>query len=122
MCKMLLSINPEHVENILNGNKQFEFRKIKCKSNVDKIVIYSTSPVMRVVGEVEVLEIIVDTPDEVWELTAEFSGITKHFFDVYFENKEKAVAYRLGKVKKYKEPLKLMDFGISFAPQSFVYI
>ena len=119
---MLLSINPEHVENILNGNKQFEFRKIKCKSSVDKIVIYSTSPVMRVVGEVEILEVIVDTPDEVWELTGEFSGITKHFFDMYFENKEKAVAYRLGKVKKYKEPLKLMDFGISFAPQSFVYI
>ena len=122
MCKMLLSINPEHVENILNGNKQFEFRKIKCKSNVDKIVIYSTSPVMRVVGEVEVLEVIVNTPDEVWELTAEFSGITKLFFDKYFENKDKAVAYRLGKVKKYKVPLKLADFGISFAPQSFVYI
>lgn len=68
------------------------------------------------------MAIIVDTPDEVWELTVEFSGITKHFFDVYFKNKEKAVAYRLGKVKKYKEPLKLMDFGISFAPQSFVYI
>ena len=38
MCKMLLSINPEHVENIMNGNKLYEFRKIKCKSDVDKIV------------------------------------------------------------------------------------
>lgn len=122
MCKILLSINPEHVENILNGNKQFEFRKIKCKSDVDKIIIYSTSPVMRIVGEVEVLGVIVDKPEKVWQLTAEFAGITKHFFDKYFENKEKAVAYRLGKVKKYKEPLKLMDLGLDFAPQSFVYI
>ena len=122
MCKILLSINPEHVENILNGKKQFEFRKIKCKSYVDKILIYSTSPVMRVVGEVEILDVIVNSPDEVWKLTAEFAGITRKFFDKYFENKEKAVAYRLGKVKKYKEPLKLIDFGISFAPQSFVYI
>lgn len=122
MCKILLSINPEHVENILNGNKQFEFRKIKCKSDVDKIIIYSTSPVMRVVGEVDVLEVIVDTPGEIWEITSEFAGITKRFFDKYFENKEKAVAYRLGKVKKYKESLKLVDFGIGVAPQSFVYI
>ena len=122
MSKMLLSINPEHVENILNGNKQFEFRKIKCKSDVDQIIIYSTSPVMRIIGEVEILDVIVDTPDEVWEATAEFAGITKKFFDMYFNNKEQAVAYRLGKVKKYKEPLKLADFGIGFAPQSFVYV
>ncbi|NLI93032.1 MAG: ASCH domain-containing protein [Peptococcaceae bacterium] len=122
MCKMLLSINPEHVENILNGNKQFEFRKIQCKSDVDKIVIYSTSPVMRVVGEAEVLDVLVDTPDKVWQMTAELAGITKDFFDKYFENKKKAVAYRLGKVQKYQKPLELSDFGINFAPQSFVYI
>ena len=24
MCKILLSINPEHVENIFNGNKKYE--------------------------------------------------------------------------------------------------
>lgn len=122
MCKMLLSINPEHVENILNGSKQFEFRKIKCKSDVDKIIIYSTSPVGRVVGEVEVLEVIEDTPEKVWNITAEYSGITKRFYDQYFEHREKAIAYKLGEVKKYREPLKLSDFGISFAPQSFVYI
>ncbi|AFQ45246.1 hypothetical protein [Desulfosporosinus meridiei] len=122
MRKMLLSINPEHVENIFNGSKQFEFRKIKCKSDVDKIVIYSTSPVMRVVGEVDLLGVIEDIPDKVWDITAEYSGITKRFYDQYFEHKEKAIAYRLGEVKKYREPLKLSDFGISFAPQSFVYI
>jgi len=52
MCKMLLSINPEHVENILRGGKTYEYRKILCKRKVDKIVIYSTCPVKRVVGEV----------------------------------------------------------------------
>lgn len=51
MCKMLLSINPEHVENILCGKKRFEFRKVCCKADVDKIIIYSTAPVMRVVAE-----------------------------------------------------------------------
>ena len=51
MCKILLSINPEHVENIFNGNKKYEYRKIKCKEKVDKIIIYSTAPIMQVVGE-----------------------------------------------------------------------
>ena len=122
MCEMLLSINPEHVENIMNGSKLFEFRKVKCKDDVDKIIIYSTSPVMQVVGEAQVLEIIVDNPESVWEITSEFSGISKLFYDKYYENKGKAVAYRLGKVKKYLEPLKLSDFGVNFAPQSFVYV
>jgi predicted transcriptional regulator len=119
---MLLSINPEHVENILNGSKQFEFRKIQCRSDVDKIIIYSTSPVMRVVGEAEVLDIIVDTPEQVWDKTFELAGISKQFYDVYFQNREKAVAYRLGKIIKYKEPAMLADFGINYAPQSFVYV
>jgi len=119
---MLLSINPEHVENIMNGNKQFEFRKVRCRPDVDKIIIYATSPVMKVVGEAEVIDVIVDIPEQVWEITSGFAGISKQFYDKYFQNKEKAVAYRLGQVKKYKKPLTLADFGINSAPQSFVYV
>ena len=106
----------------MNGNKQFEFRKVRCRSDVDKIIIYATSPVMLVVGEAEVVEVIVDIPEQVWEMTSEFAGISKRFFDKYYQNKDKAVAYRLGEVKKYKKPLTLADFGINFAPQSFVYV
>ena len=43
MCKLLMSINPEHVENILAGTKKFEFRKSKCKEQIESIVIYSTA-------------------------------------------------------------------------------
>ena len=52
MCKLLMSINPEHVDNILAGTKKFEFRKTKCKEKIESIVIYSTSPIMRVVADV----------------------------------------------------------------------
>lgn len=119
---MLLSINPEHVENIMNGNKLFEFRKVRCRPEVDKIIIYSTAPVMKVVGEADVIDVIVDQPEKVWEMTSEFAGITKPFYDKYYQNKEVAVAYRLGGVRKYKKTLTLADFGINFAPQSFVYV
>ena len=103
MCKILLSINPEHVENIMNGEKLYEFRKIKCKEKVDKILIYSTSPVMKVVGEADVVDVIVNSPELVWNVTAKHSGITKNFFDAYFQNRDRAVAYKLGKIIKYKE-------------------
>lgn len=122
MCRMLLSINPEHVENILLGIKRFEFRKVRCKSEVDKIIIYATSPVMQVVAEAEVTEIIEDNVQAVWNLTSEFAGISYDFYEKYYEGKEKAIAYKLGKVKKYSKPKLLSDYGLTFAPQSFVYV
>lgn len=122
MCQMLLSINPEHVENILLGLKRFEFRKVRCKSKVDKIIIYATSPVMKVVAEVEVAGVIEDDVQAVWQLTNKFAGISYDFYEKYYEGKERAVAYKLGKVKKYAKPKLLSDYGLTFAPQSFVYV
>ena len=57
MCKMLLSINPEHVANILSGKKKFEFRKVRCKEDVDKIVIYALEGELKREREkIEILE------------------------------------------------------------------
>ena len=122
MCRILLSINPEHVDNIKKDKKLYEFRKIQCKEKVDKIVIYSTFPVMKVVGEADVDDVIVDKPESVWDITSEYSGITKLFFDKYYKNKDKAVAYKLSNVIKYEQPKSLSNYGIKCAPQSFVYI
>jgi predicted transcriptional regulator len=120
--RLLLSINPEHVDNILQGSKKFEFRKVESQRPVDRIVIYSTAPVGMIVGEVEVMETVGGSPEEVWRQTAEFSGISKEFFDRYYRGKEKAIAYRLGEVKRYRSPKRLADVGVSSAPQSFVYL
>lgn len=38
MCKMLLSINPEYVKSILEGEKVYEYRKFRCREDVNKIV------------------------------------------------------------------------------------
>jgi len=122
MCQMLLSINPEHVKNILNGKKQFEFRKVRCSADVDKIIIYSTAPVMRVVAEARVEEIIEDDIMTVWSKTKEHAGISYDFYQKYYEGKKKAVAYRLRDIEAYEEPRSLSDYGIKYAPQSFIYL
>lgn len=122
MCAILLSINPKHVENIMNGTKRYEFRKKACKRPVNKILIYSTNPVMRVVGEAEVEDILIDDPEVVWKKTQKSSGIDKIFFDQYYEDRTQAVAYKLKNVIQYGEPKELKDYGISSAPQSFQYI
>lgn len=123
MCRMLMPIKPEYVEEILSGRKKYEYRKIKARNkNVDIMLIYSTSPVMKVVGEVEILDIIESTPNEIWSITSNYSGISKKIYDRYFREKETAVAYKIGKIKKYDNPLALSDIGINYFPQSFVYL
>ena len=122
MCRMLLSINPEHVENILNGTKQYEFRKVRCRADVDKIVIYATSPQKMVVAEAEIEDIIEDDVTDVWRQTSAFAGISYAFFRAYYRGKKKAVAYKLGKVKAYKKPRRLSDYDVAYPPQSFIYL
>ena len=122
MCRVLLSINPEYVEKILSGEKEFEFRKNRCKSDADKMVIYCTSPVMKVVGEADIVEIIEGTPAIVWKKTRSKAGVSKDFYDSYYSGRSKSVAYKLANIKKYKRPRTLESFGLYSAPQSFVYL
>lgn len=122
MTTILLSIKSNFVEKILAREKLFEFRKRVPDRHVDKIIIYSSSPVCAVVGEAEVAEILSDTPINIWNTTKNQSGIDAKFFFDYFNDKSVAYAYKLKNVKKYTKPKKLGDFGIKYAPQSFVYI
>lgn len=56
------------------------------------------------------------SPEEVWQRTAELSGISKELFDSYYAGKEKAIAYRLGEVSKYESPKRLADVCVASAP------
>lgn len=122
MVMLLMPIRPEHVNNIFAGMKKFEFRKTKCRRKIDGILIYATSPVKRIVGEAEVTNIVVGSPTSVWEQTSHSAGIGRHYFNQYYQDRHIAVAYALGEVIKYTQPLKLNDFGLKYAPQSYAYI
>ena len=122
MRNILISINPEFVEKIFDGSKKYEYRKIKCKQDIDKMIIYSTAPIMKVVGEAKVEKILEDSPDIIWEQTKEYSGIDFEFYQKYFKDRNKAVAYKFTNIKKYNEPKELSSYGIKSAPQSFVYV
>ena len=122
MCKILLSIKPEYVERIMDGSKIYEFRKRKCSKDIDGIIIYSTAPVKKVVAEADVSGILEGTPEQVWKKTKSQSGISAGFFFQYYAGKDRAFAYKLSNVKKFRRPKTLGEYGISCAQQSFVYV
>ena len=122
MSKMLLSSNPVHVDSILQGKKQYEFRKRRCKDGIDTILIYATAPQKKVVAEAEIKQVLVGTVQDVWKKTKKGAGISEDFFQAYYKGKTTAVAYELGRIIRFKKPLDLDTYGLSCAPQSFAYV
>lgn len=120
---VLLSIKPEYAFKIFEGTKKYEFRKsIFKRKDVRKVVVYASSPVQQVIGEFEIADILTDKVDIIWNRTKQYSGITKDFFDEYFQDKELANAIKVGKTTRFKTPKTLRDYNINAAPQSFMYL
>lgn len=121
--EVLLSIKPEFVEQIALGSKLYEYRKRIFKKQVDKVVIYASKPVGKIVGEFTIEDIIHEEPDVLWKLTKEYSGISKEFFNEYFENREEAFAIKIKNFYEYEEPIDpRIKFDNFTAPQSYMYI
>lgn len=121
--KVLLSIRPEYVEQIMNGNKRFEYRKRIFKKKVDSVIIYSTMPVGKIVGEFKIEKIINDSPEEIWNQTYQYSGVSEDFFRDYFSNYKEGFAIKIKEICKYKEPISPKDLFSNFvAPQSYMYV
>jgi|AntRauTorcE11898_2_1112593.scaffolds.fasta_scaffold39329_2 predicted transcriptional regulator len=122
--KVLLSIKPEFANKIFNGEKKFEYRRVIFKNkNVSKIVVYASSPVKKVIGEFDVGEIINTSKTELWNKTRKYSGITKDYFDKYFDDKEFGYAIEIKRVERFDKPKCLNEeYGVSSPPQSFVYL
>lgn len=122
--KILLSIKPEFAESILDGYKKFEFRrKIFKNKEVNSVVIYATMPVGKVIGEFEIEQVLSSEPDELWNMTKKYAGITRDFFDEYFSERDKGFAIAVKKPQRYETPVSLSELiPGAVPPQSFRYI
>jgi predicted transcriptional regulator len=120
---ILLSIKSEFAERILQGEKKYEFRRnIFRQSNVEKVLIYASSPVKRIIGEFEIDDILSLELDLLWTKTSYHAGVNKDFFDKYFYGKSIGNAIKIRNAKRYALPLELSFFNIKHAPQSFIYL
>ncbi|MDP3103480.1 MAG: ASCH domain-containing protein [Candidatus Methanoperedens sp.] len=121
---VLLSVKPKYAEKIVEGKKKYEFRRaIFKKQNIEKVYIYSTSPVSKIIATFEIEKILKDSPEKIWKLCQKYAGISKKDFFDYFKNSEMAFAIEIGYVNSFQEPIDpyliIEDFT---PPQSFYYL
>lgn len=123
MKAVLLSIKPEFAHKIFEGSKKFEFRKQVFKdTSVKKVIVYSSSPEQKVIGEFEIETILSDTPNNIWIQTKLYSGISQEFYNEYFKGRDNAYAIKVASTKKYRKEKSLADYNVQSAPQSFAYV
>ena len=120
---ILLSVKPKFADMILDGTKRVEYRKALASVANDRIFLYATAPIKKVVGEVKAKRADrCENKEAVWACYLDCSGITKEEFDEYFKDKKYASWYFLEEPIRYKKPQNIRCFGVKTAPRNFVYL
>lgn len=124
---LFLSIKPEFANKIIAKEKTIELRKVRPHVNEgDYIIIYASSPVKSVIGFGQIKQIIEMSPKDMWEIYSTRLGIDKTRFDVYFQDKDKAVGIEFESIKEVQPAItleRIREIDITFRPpQSYRYI
>lgn len=123
MKKILLSIKPCYVAEILAGRKKVEYRKrIPRDADVRQVLIYASSPMKKVVAEFTIAGYLKSSPDSLWRQTSLISGVSKEGFDRYFKGKKIAYAYQIADLRKMEPSRTLADYGLRCGPQDYCYV
>jgi predicted transcriptional regulator len=121
---VLISVHPKYVKKIIDGSKRVEFRRVWAARDVTHLVIYSTSPEMRVKAIAEVNQVIIGNKTTLWEIAKEYGGgLTRRELRDYFTGVSEGYAVLLGGIKAVENPITLTDVVAGMRPpQSFVYL
>ena len=121
---VLLSIKPNYVKSILEGEKRYEFRKAIFKNrDINRIFIYSSAPVKRIVALFEISRILEDHPAVLWDQVRDHAGINEKEFFSFFAGRERGYAIRIGKLREFDTPIDPLEEISGFVPpQSYCYV
>jgi len=121
---VLLSVKPKYANEIVSGRKKYEFRKsIFKRENIEKMYIYSSSPVKKIIAIVDIDGILSDSPQKLWEKCHDDAGISEPEFFNYFKNSDVGYAIKISNVQEFSIPIDPYHLYEDFRPpQSFYYI
>jgi predicted transcriptional regulator len=105
---ILISVHSKHVENMLAGRKTVELRRRSLRVLPGtQVWIYCTQPTAQVSAVATIKGIFTASPNEIWQLYGQRSGLIRSEFDSYFEQSETGCAIVLSNIRRLKTPLSL---------------
>ncbi len=123
---VVLSIKPHYTDKIIQGLKTVELRRRFPVSAPQGTLayIYSTSPVMAMVGMAEIQDVLKLPIEEIWQEFSENAFIERDQFDRYFAGVEEGYALKFTNVRAFQRPMHLSELRVKFGfepPQSYLY-
>lgn len=123
MADVLMSIKPVYVDRIFDFSKGWEYRRACPRLEPDDVVVvYASAPVMRIVGQFPVVDVLRGTPASIWRRTHTQAGISEIDFYRYFNGCETASAIRIGVPVRFAKPIDPRERDPKWRPpQSYTY-
>jgi len=124
---LFLSLRPRFAELLLNGEKSVELRRVRPDvAPGTSVLLYASSPTMKLVGRAEVGEVKVAPVAEIWREHGRETGINQREYNDYFEGLDEAVAIKLVNIRRLPKPRPLQDLRDRLTgfhpPQSYRYL
>lgn len=106
----IISIYPNYVNAILDGQKLVECRKTTLGLvRGDVLQLYATAPVKAILGQAQVLDVHRGTPEELWDQFEHRTCVRKDDYFAYYAGKKEAVLLALTDVRRYRNPVLLAE-------------
>ena len=122
MIVFLLS-KPEYAFKILKGTKRYEFRKVRFRKDIDKVIVYATAPYSKIIGYFTAGRIYQESPKVLWNKFNEYSGIGKKAFFLYFKERTYGIAIKIKNPVSFRRHRKPQEILSNFTlPNSFRYL
>lgn len=124
---ILLSVRPRFADDILDGKKSVELRRVRPRLSVgDTIIMYVTAPRKEIRALLVVEEVIEAPPRVLWTEVREAVAVTNDEFETYFDGAEVAVGIRIQVEARLVQPITLHELrqvAPNFSPpQSYRYL
>lgn len=121
---IVLAVKPQYADLILGGSKTVEFRRVWAAQDVDRIAIYASAPVQRLVGIVKVANVVEAKPRTLWNYcSTRGGGLSKAELSAYLDGKDTGFAVLLHDATRFDQsidPRKVIE--MFSPPQSFRYL
>jgi predicted transcriptional regulator len=124
---LFLSIRPRFAEQIFDGTKTVELRRVRPRiEQGDLVIVYASGSTKALLGAFQVSGVIASTPNAVWRRFSARTGLTKTEFDAYYDRSEAAFVIEISHAWKLKAPICLKTLRSKRAgfrpPQGYHYL
>lgn len=124
---IFLSVKPKYARQILSGEKTVELRRSRPRvADGSLVVLYVSSPVKAVLGAFFVDRVVAASPDALWPLVEEASGLTREEYDAYYAGATEGIGIFVRSAHTSRTPYALADLRRDLPhfhpPQAFRYL